>query len=168
MDWFLFDKNLCHERGIDNLAQVVIHYGINIFKMDILLKVITDKTIARARSIKWDSIEALISSILFQRYNLDRERQMVKKAVKIFCQDDKTLTFVNYKWLNVRKHIGKDGLNLNDFGILQIMKTFMSFYIVFNNVRCLRCISISEQESTAYYIQISRDINKNSNNKSSD
>ena len=52
MDWFLFDKNLCHERGIDNLDQVVIHYGINIFKMDILLKVITDKTVARARSIK--------------------------------------------------------------------------------------------------------------------
>ena len=93
---------------------------------------------------------------------------MVKKAVKVFCQDDKTLTFLNYKWLDVGKHIGNDGLNLNDFGILQIVKFFMSFYIVFNNVKCLRCISISEQDSTAYYIQISRDINKNSNNKSTD
>ena len=43
MDWFLFDKNLCHERGIDNPDQVVIHYGTNIFKMDISLNVITGK-----------------------------------------------------------------------------------------------------------------------------
>ena len=106
---------------------IIIHCGTNNLKMDESPEAIAEKTIELAKSVKSTTNEVVISSIIPRRDKLADKGSKVNGIVENFCKEDETIKFMRQKSLDSKKHIGKDGIHLNNFGITQIVKNFIEF-----------------------------------------
>ena len=52
----------------------------------------------------------------------------MNSIVENLCKEDETIKFMRQKSLNSKKHMGKDGIHLNN-GITQIVKKLTEFFI---------------------------------------
>ena len=62
-----------------------------------------------------------------RRYKLAGKGSKVNDIVENFCTEDETIKFMQQKSLDLKKHIGKDDIHRNSFGITQIVKNFIEF-----------------------------------------
>ena len=69
----------------------------------------------------------VISSIIPRRDKLADKGSKVDDIVEKFCKEDEAIKFLRQKSLDSKKHIGKDGIHLNNFGITHIVKKFIEF-----------------------------------------
>ena len=69
------------------------------------------------QSVKSTTNELVISSIISLRDKLADKESIVNNIVKNFCNVDEAIKFMRQKSPDARKHIGKDGIHLNNFGI---------------------------------------------------
>ena len=99
-----------------NPNRTIIRCGINNPKMDESLEAISEKTIELAKSVKSTANVVVISSIIPHRRKLDVKGSKVNNIVEHFFKD-KTIKIMWQKSFDSEKHIGKDGINLNNFGI---------------------------------------------------
>ena len=88
---------------------------------------IAEKTIELGKSVKSTTNEVVIT------INISRRDKLVDKGFKEmsvfenFCKEDGTIKFMRQKSLDSKKQIGKEGMQLNNFGITQIVKNFDEF-----------------------------------------
>ena len=71
--------------------------------------------------------EVVISSIILHRDKLADKGSKVNNIVENFCKEDETIKFMRQKPLDSKKHIGKDGIHLNNIGITRIGKNVIEF-----------------------------------------
>ena len=109
-----------------NPDRIIIHCGTNNLKMDDSPEAIAEKTIELAKSVKSTTNEVVISSIIPRRYKLAKGSK-VNGIVENFCKEDETIKFMRQKSLDSKKHIRKHGIQLNNFGVTQIVKIFIEF-----------------------------------------
>ena len=95
--------------------------------MDESLEVVAEKIIELARSVKSTTNKLVILNIITCRYNLPNKGSKAKNIVGNFCKEDDTNKFTWKKSLDSRKHVGKDGIHLNNFGITQTLKILSNF-----------------------------------------
>ena len=100
-----------------NPNRIIIRCGINNLKMDESLEAISKQTIELAKSVKSTANVVVISSIIPHRRKLDVKGSKVNNIVEHFFKEDKTIKIMWQKSFDSEKHIGKDGINLNNFGI---------------------------------------------------
>ena len=110
-----------------NPDRIIIHCGTNNLKIDESPEAIAEKTIELAKSVKSTTNEVVISSIIPCRDKLTDKGSKVNGIVEHFCKEDETIKFMRQESLDSKKHIGKDGILLNNFGITQIVKNFIEF-----------------------------------------
>ena len=110
-----------------NTDRAIIHCETNNLRMDESPEAITEKNIELAKSIKSTTNEVVILSIISGRDKLATKRSRVNNIAENFCKEDEPIKFVWQKSLDARKHIGKDDIPLNSFGITQIVKDFIKF-----------------------------------------
>ena len=110
-----------------NPDRIIIHCGTNNLKMDESRETIAEKTTELAKSVKSTTNEVLISSIIPRRDKLVDRGYKVNCIVENFCKEDETIKFMRQKYLDSKKHIGKDGIHLNNFVITRIVKNFIGF-----------------------------------------
>ena len=91
-----------------NPDRIIIYCGTNNLEMDQSPEAIAKKNIELAKGIK-------------------STRSRVKNIVEKSGQEDETIKFMRQKPFDARKHIGKDGIHFNNFGISQIVKNFIKF-----------------------------------------
>ena len=95
--------------------------------MDESLAVVAEKIIQLTRSVKSTTNELVILNIITCRYNLANKGSKANNIVRNFCKEDDTIKFTWQKSLDSRKHVGKDGIHLNNFGITQTLKILSNF-----------------------------------------
>ena len=95
--------------------------------MDESPEAIAEKTIDLAKSVKSTTNEVVISSIIPCRDKLADKGSKVNDLIENFCKKDETIKFMRQNSLDSKKHIGKDSIHLNNFGIPQIVKNFIEF-----------------------------------------
>ena len=100
--------------------------------MDESLAVVAEKIIQLTRSVKSTTNELVILNIITCRYNLANKGSKANNIVGNFCKEDDTIKFTWQKSLDSRKHVGKDGIHLNNFGITQTLKILSNFWIMVN------------------------------------
>ena len=105
-----------------NPDRIIIHCGTSNLKMDETPEAIAEKTIELPKSVKSTTNVVVISSIVPRRDKLADKGSKVNGIVENFCKEDETIKFMRQKSLDSKKHIGKDGVHLNNFGITQIVK----------------------------------------------
>ena len=106
---------------------IIIHCGTNNLKMDESPEAIAEKTIEVAKTVKSTTNEVVIWSIIPRRDKLADKGSKVNGIVENFCKEDETIKFMRQKPLDSKKHIGKDVIHLNNFGITQIVKILLNF-----------------------------------------
>ena len=94
--------------------------------MDETPEAIAEKTIELAESFK-SITNVVILNIILDRDKLAGTGSKVNSIVQNFCKEDKTIKFMRQKFLDSKKHIGKDGIHLNNFGVTQIANIFLEF-----------------------------------------
>ena len=95
--------------------------------MDESLEVVAEKIIELARSVKSTTNKLVILNIITCRYNLPNKGPKANNIVGNFCKEDDTIKFTWKKSLDSRKHVGKDDIHLNNFGITQTLKILSNF-----------------------------------------
>ena len=125
-----------------NPDSIIMHCGTSNLKMDESPEAITEKTIEVAKRVKSTTNEVEISSIIPHRDKLADKGSKVNGIVENFCKEDETIKFMRQKSLDSKKHIGKNGIHFNNFGITQIAKNFSEFlnngYFIFGGKKLYR------------------------------
>ena len=88
---------------------------------------IAEKTIELSKSVKSTTNEVVILSIIPRRDKLADKGSKVNSIVENFCKEDETIKYMRQNSLYSKKHIGKDSIHLNNFGITQIVTKFIEF-----------------------------------------
>ena len=110
-----------------NPDRIIINCGTNSLKMDESPELITEKTIELEKNVKPTTNEVVISSIIPRRDKLAHKGSKVNNIVENLCEEYETIKFMRQISFDARKHIGKDGIHLNNFGITQIVNSFTEF-----------------------------------------
>ena len=100
-----------------NPDRIIIHCRTNNLKMDEAPEAIAENTFELAKSIKPTTNEVLILSIIPRRDKLADKGSKVNSILENFYKGDETTKFIWQKSLDSKKHIGKDGIYFNNFGI---------------------------------------------------
>ena len=110
-----------------NPDRIIIHYGTNNLKMDESPEPVAEKTIKLAKNVKSTTNEVVISSIIPRKDKIADKGSKVNGILENFCKEDETIKFMRQKSLDSKKHIRKHGIQLNNFGVTQIVKIFIEF-----------------------------------------
>ena len=104
-----------------------MHCGKNNLKMDESPEEIAEKTIELAKSFKSTTNKVVILSITHCRDKVTDKGYKVNNIVEIFTKENVSFKFMQKKYLDARKPIGKDDIHLYNFGITQIEKKISNF-----------------------------------------
>ena len=69
----------------------------------------------------------VISSIIPRRGELADKGSKVNSIVENFYKEDEIIKFMRQKSLDSKRHIGRDGMRLNNFGFTQTVQNFIEF-----------------------------------------
>ena len=97
-----------------NPDRIILHCGTDNLKMEESPEAIAEKIIELAKRVSNFEHHP-------RRDKLANKESKVNSNVENFCKEDESIKFKRQKSLDSTKHIGKDGIHLNNFGITQIV-----------------------------------------------
>ena len=120
------------QRDLD-LEVYVIHIGTNDLTTDKRPDEIFSKMQRLIKELKTDKNKIVVSTIVLRGDAYNAKAEKLNNLLKAFCENNGIDT-ISHDNINVKKHLNKGKLHLNDKGISSFVRNFRDFLNVFKTV----------------------------------
>ena len=108
----------------------MIHIGTNDLGTDKTPDEIFSEILRLIKELKTDKNKIVVSTIVPRGDAYNTKAEKVNTLLKEFCEKNNTDT-ISHDNINVKKHLNKGKLHLNDEGITSFARNFRDFFKVF-------------------------------------
>ena len=111
----------------------ISHVGTNDLPTDITPEEISEKIITFSKHLKSEDNEVVVSGIVPRGDYYKEKAEAVSKVLKDACTKE-NMHFICHSSINVKRHLNRSNLHLNDNGILPLVRNFKNFLNNFESV----------------------------------
>ena len=111
----------------------ISHVGTNDLPTDMTPEEISEKIITFSKHLKSEDNEVVVSGIVPRGDYYKEKAEAVNKVLKDTCTKE-NMHFICHSNINVKRHLNRSNLHLNDNGISALVRNFKNFLNNFESV----------------------------------